>query len=373
MDHAGVDAVDEIRLAGAFGSQIDAIHAMVLGLIPDCDLGACPVGRQRRRHRARSSPSCRAPPGPRSRRSSGGSRRSRRRSSRASRSTSSTRSRSPTGRPRSTHLARVVDLPRAPDRARRRRARRARARAGVAGRPRPSGRTTDDRRRPPAPVRRPRGPPGAPALHAHAERTPFLTRTLDAVRGPRRGGPRADRAQRRHDPRGGRARVPRRRRRPLRLFRDAGADVDGERVRFPRGMCRRSSRRPLPRSSPSTPGTTPTTSRSGGSATVFAPNYGSPFVRDLDRGRRYGTIEDFRNFVKLAYASPHLHHSRRDGLRAGRRAGQQAPPRHGLRPHPLLGQAVHGLGHRPGARPRHGRDGPDRVRRRLPRGPRRSS
>jgi uncharacterized 2Fe-2S/4Fe-4S cluster protein (DUF4445 family) len=38
MDHAGVDAVDEIRLAGAFGSQIDLTHAMVLGLIPDCDL-----------------------------------------------------------------------------------------------------------------------------------------------------------------------------------------------------------------------------------------------------------------------------------------------------------------------------------------------
>ena len=42
---------------------------------------------------------------------------------------------------------------------------------------------------------------------------------------------------------------------------------------------------------------------------VFAPNYGSPFVTDLDRGRRYGTIEDFRNFVKLTYASPWLHHS----------------------------------------------------------------
>ena len=40
----------------------------------------------------------------------------------------------------------------------------------------------------------------------------------------------------------------------------------------------------------------------GGMHTVFAPNYGSPFVRDLDNGRRYGTIEDFRNFVKLAYA-----------------------------------------------------------------------
>jgi uncharacterized 2Fe-2S/4Fe-4S cluster protein (DUF4445 family) len=38
MDHAGIDAVDEVRLAGAFGSQIDPLHAMVLGLIPDCDL-----------------------------------------------------------------------------------------------------------------------------------------------------------------------------------------------------------------------------------------------------------------------------------------------------------------------------------------------
>jgi trimethylamine--corrinoid protein Co-methyltransferase len=42
---------------------------------------------------------------------------------------------------------------------------------------------------------------------------------------------------------------------------------------------------------------------------VFAPIYGSPFVRDLDRGRRYGTIEDFHNLVKLTYASPYLHHS----------------------------------------------------------------
>jgi len=38
MDHAGIEAVDEIRLAGAFGSQIDPFHAMVLGLIPDADL-----------------------------------------------------------------------------------------------------------------------------------------------------------------------------------------------------------------------------------------------------------------------------------------------------------------------------------------------
>jgi uncharacterized 2Fe-2S/4Fe-4S cluster protein (DUF4445 family) len=38
MDHAGVDAVAEVRLAGAFGSQIDPLHALILGLVPDCEL-----------------------------------------------------------------------------------------------------------------------------------------------------------------------------------------------------------------------------------------------------------------------------------------------------------------------------------------------
>jgi trimethylamine--corrinoid protein Co-methyltransferase len=47
----------------------------------------------------------------------------------------------------------------------------------------------------------------------------------------------------------------------------------------------------------------------GGPNTVFAPAYGSPFVHDLDKGRRYATIEDFRNFVKLTYSSNSLHHS----------------------------------------------------------------
>ncbi len=38
MDKLKIEAVDEIRLAGAFGSQIDPVHAMILGLIPDCGL-----------------------------------------------------------------------------------------------------------------------------------------------------------------------------------------------------------------------------------------------------------------------------------------------------------------------------------------------
>ena len=38
MERLGVDHVDRIRLAGAFGSHIDVKYAMVLGMIPDCTL-----------------------------------------------------------------------------------------------------------------------------------------------------------------------------------------------------------------------------------------------------------------------------------------------------------------------------------------------
>ncbi len=36
MEHAQLSHIDEVRLAGAFGAHIDPVHAMVLGLIPDC-------------------------------------------------------------------------------------------------------------------------------------------------------------------------------------------------------------------------------------------------------------------------------------------------------------------------------------------------
>ncbi|NOX63464.1 MAG: trimethylamine methyltransferase family protein [Chloroflexi bacterium] len=47
----------------------------------------------------------------------------------------------------------------------------------------------------------------------------------------------------------------------------------------------------------------------GGEHICFAPVYGPPFVHDLERGRRPATLEDFQNFVKLAYLSPYMHHS----------------------------------------------------------------
>ena len=95
----------------------------------------------------------------------------------------------------------------------------------------------------------------------------------------------------------------------LKLWKDAGADVDGERVRFPRGLCRSLVRATAPREYTQHARNPRRSTIIGGARTVLVPAYGSPFVQDLDQGRRYATIEDFRNFVKLAYMSPGLHHS----------------------------------------------------------------
>ena len=37
MERYGVDHVERVRLAGAFGAHIDPVHALVLGLVPDCE------------------------------------------------------------------------------------------------------------------------------------------------------------------------------------------------------------------------------------------------------------------------------------------------------------------------------------------------
>ncbi len=94
----------------------------------------------------------------------------------------------------------------------------------------------------------------------------------------------------------------------LDLWKQAGANVDGVLVKFEPGMLRE-----ILKSAPSSftqHARNPANNvEIGGKSVVFAPAYGSPFVMDLDKGRRYGTIEDFRNFIKLAQSSPWLHHS----------------------------------------------------------------
>ncbi len=94
----------------------------------------------------------------------------------------------------------------------------------------------------------------------------------------------------------------------LALWQDAGADVQGTRVRLPRGLAR-SLIASAPRTFTQHARNPERNVQIGGHATVFAPVYGPPFVRDIDGGRRYATIEDFRNFVKLAYMTPAMHHS----------------------------------------------------------------
>lgn len=95
----------------------------------------------------------------------------------------------------------------------------------------------------------------------------------------------------------------------LDLWRQAGADVDGERVRFPRGLLRSIVQATAPSQYTQHARNPANNVEIGGNNTVFAPNYGSPFVYDQDNGRRYATITDFQNIIKLAYMSPNLHHS----------------------------------------------------------------
>ena len=94
----------------------------------------------------------------------------------------------------------------------------------------------------------------------------------------------------------------------LERWRNAGADVRGERVHIPRGLARtlcatapatftQRARNPL------------RNVKIGGKDLVLAPVYGPPFVRDQSGGRRYATMEDFTKFVKLGYMSKWLHHS----------------------------------------------------------------
>ncbi len=94
----------------------------------------------------------------------------------------------------------------------------------------------------------------------------------------------------------------------LERWRAAGAEIEGERVRIPRGLARTLCA--------TAPSSFTQHARNpdrnvviGGNTLVTAPVYGPPFVRDGAGGRRYALMEDFRKFVKLGYMSKWLHHS----------------------------------------------------------------
>ena len=94
----------------------------------------------------------------------------------------------------------------------------------------------------------------------------------------------------------------------LALWRDAGAAVDGARVRLDREHLMA-----LVGTAPSSytmVARDPThTVTVGNGKTIFTPSYGAPYVLGLDGTRRPGTLEDFKNFTKLNHLSPALHMS----------------------------------------------------------------
>lgn len=94
----------------------------------------------------------------------------------------------------------------------------------------------------------------------------------------------------------------------LEAWSQAGADVKGSRVRIDRELLL--SKTSLAPSEYTQHARNPNRSvKIGGTNMVFAPVYGSPYVRDLSGTRRYARLEDFENFVKLTYMAPALSHS----------------------------------------------------------------
>ncbi len=94
----------------------------------------------------------------------------------------------------------------------------------------------------------------------------------------------------------------------LNHWRRAGADVQGLLVKFPPGLLR-GLLKTAPASFTQHARNPANSVVIGGKSVVFSPAYGSPFVMDLDRGRRFGTLDDFQNFIKLTQSSPNFHHS----------------------------------------------------------------
>ena len=95
----------------------------------------------------------------------------------------------------------------------------------------------------------------------------------------------------------------------LDIFRQAGARVDGERVRFEPGFCRSIIQATAPRQFVQHARNPARSVRIGGNNLLFCPSFGPPFVHDMDAGRRYATFTDFEKLTRLHYLLPGVHHS----------------------------------------------------------------
>ena len=198
-----------------------------------------------------------------------------------------------------------------------------------------------------------------PASRDHAR--PLHPPQARPARDPRRGGPRPHRAQRRRDSPGRRDGVPGRsgnsrhlprrgrrggrRARALRA-RDVPPHHPGERA------ARVHAARTQPRQFRPARGRPHRALPLLGSSIRAGPRRG-PALRDARR------LPPSRADPSLDSLAAPL---RRHRVRAGGHSRQQAPPRHALPPHPLLGSSLHGGVPRRGAGPGRGRHGEDRVR-----------
>ena len=95
----------------------------------------------------------------------------------------------------------------------------------------------------------------------------------------------------------------------LELFKQAGADVKGTRVRFTPGLPRSIVQATAPSEYTQHARNPQNNVVIGGDNTVLCPSFGPAFVHCLDHGRRYGTLDDFHKLVKIHQMIPWLHHS----------------------------------------------------------------
>ena len=94
----------------------------------------------------------------------------------------------------------------------------------------------------------------------------------------------------------------------LEHWKEAGADVDGERVRFDRGLIRELIAT-IPESITMNARDSKKSLEIGGNNSIFVPMTGAPFLTDLENKRRMPTLDDLANFHKLSHMLPAIHSS----------------------------------------------------------------
>ena len=92
------------------------------------------------------------------------------------------------------------------------------------------------------------------------------------------------------------------------IWREAGAEVDGHRIRIPRELIRQLIKT-VPEEFDYNARNPDRTVRVGGRNMIFGPAYGTPNVIDLDGVRRQATADDMRTLMQLHHVNPAIHYN----------------------------------------------------------------